>query len=90
MAVDVVVEPRHSHLTLVGARLRINPNHPSLYEPPAMFDQDDPEVAAVDRCVLLTQIEAAHMATMLRLCRGHLPSPKACDQAIELLTGKKR
>lgn len=90
MGVDAVVEPRHSHLTLVGARPRINPRHPSLYNPPAMFDQDDPEVSAADRCVMLTTIEAQLIASMLNAVRGHVPSPKAVDQAIELLTGKKR
>jgi hypothetical protein len=67
----------------------VNPRHPSLYEAPVMFDQDDPDVFAADRCVLLTKIEAAHIATLLVAARGHLPSPGACDQAIELLKGRR-
>lgn len=67
----------------------INPRHPSLYEPPVMFDQDDPDLAAADRCVLLTKIEASHIATLLNVARAHLPSPKACDEAIRLLGGKR-
>jgi hypothetical protein len=54
-----------------------------------MFDQDDPEVNAADRCVVLTQIEAQLIASLLNVARSHLPSPKACDEAISLLVGKR-
>lgn len=83
---------REHHLgnVLPLQRPRVNPRHPSLHERPVMFDQDDPEVAAADRCVLLTKIEAQLIASLLNTARAHLPSPKACDQAIELLVGPKR
>jgi hypothetical protein len=69
-------------------RPRVNPNHPSITTSTVVFDQEDPAVHAADRCVLLTQIEAQLIATLLDMARPHLPSPLACDQAIELLTGK--
>lgn len=81
---------RDHHVDNVVALHRpvVNPRHPSL-QSPIMFDQDDPEVAAADRCVLLTKIEAAHIATLLNVARGHLPSPRAVDQAIGLLRGHR-
>jgi hypothetical protein len=69
-------------------RPRVNPNHPSVTPATGVFDQEDPAVHAADRCVLLTQIEAQLIASLLNTARAHLPSPRACDQAIELLTGK--
>ena len=53
----------------------------------SMFDQDDPDVHAADRCVLLTRIEAQSIAGVLRHARRHCPSPAAVDEAIALLTG---
>ena len=64
----------------------VNPNHPSLYDRPEMFDQDK---AAPDQFVKLTKIEASHIATLLNVARNHLPSPRAVDEAIRLLGGKR-
>jgi hypothetical protein len=66
-------------------RPRINPLHPSV-TPPAVFDQAQ---AAPDRTVVLTRIEAQLIATLLRTARAHLPSPRACDEAISLLVGER-
>ena len=83
------LRPRREHSLGEVRALRppiVNPAHPSLYRSPVeMFDQDDPEVNAAHRCVLLTQAEAVRIAELLRCARGHLPSPKACDEAISLL-----
>jgi hypothetical protein len=80
-------EPRHSHVgNVIELRPRINPRHPSLQPvQTTMFDQDDPEVHAADRCVVLTEIEAQSIAGVLRHARGHCPSPGALDEALELL-----
>ncbi len=86
-----VPEPRNDHVNVVefrSRRSRINQRHRSL-QPPVMFDQDDADMNSADRCVLLTQAEAVRIAELLRCARGHLPSPKACDEAIGLLTKKK-
>lgn len=86
-----IPEPRNSHLRLVDVRGRSRSVHPSS-RPLKIFDQDlqdDPEVSAADRCVLLTKIEAQLIASLLNIARAHLPSPKACDQAIELLVGPR-
>lgn len=82
---------RDHHVDNVVAlrRPKVNPRHPSI-QAPVMFDQDDPDVAAADRCVLLTKVEAAHIATLLKVARAHLPSPKACDEAVRLLAGGGR
>lgn len=82
-----IVEPRNRHLHLVEARQRVNPPHPSTQ--PAMFDQDDPEVNAAHRCVLLTAAEAVRIAALLHSARAHLPSPKAVDEACAILTGRR-
>ena len=82
---------REHHLANVVPLQRpvgVNPRHPSVRST-EMFDQDDPDLAAADRCVLITKVEAAHIATLLNVARGHLPSPKAVDQAIRLLGGKR-
>jgi hypothetical protein len=54
-----------------------------------MFDQDDADVNAADRCVLLTKAEAVRIAALLQSARSHLPSPKAVDEACALLTGRR-
>lgn len=69
-------------------RPEVNPRHPSVTSP-GVFDQDDPDVAAADRCVLLTKLEAQLIASLLKCARGHLPSPKAADEAITLLVGDR-
>ena len=77
--------PRHRHLTLVEQR-RVSGRHPSLQPvQTVVFDQEDPEVHAADRCVLLTEVEAQSIAGVLRHARGHCPSPSALDEALELL-----
>lgn len=81
-----IAEPRNRHLQLVAQRPRINPKHPSVQA--KLFDQADPEVHAADRCVLLTQIEAQLIASLLKSARAHLPSPKAVDEAVAILMGK--
>ena len=59
----------------------VNPRHPSMYdrttEPPAAT-------------VTLTRIEAQLIASLLQVARGHLPSPKAVDDAIGLLVGDRK
>jgi hypothetical protein len=62
----------------------VNPRHPSVRA--EMFDQD---LAAPDQFVKLSRVEAAHIATLLNVARGHLPSPRAVDEAIRLLGGKR-
>lgn len=81
------VPDRHHLGNVVPLRkpVAVNPRHPSLYEPPPLFDQDDPDLYAADRCVLLTAVEAQAMKQVLRHARGHCPSPAALDQAIALL-----
>lgn len=87
------IRPRREHSLGEVRALRpveVNPAHPSLYRSPVeMFDQDDPDLAAADQCVLLTWIEAQLIATLLNTARPHLPSPKACDEAISLLRGAR-
>jgi hypothetical protein len=82
--VTPIAEPRNRHLALVEARPRINPRHPSV-RGVELFDQEDPEVHAADRCVVLTALEAQSIAGVLRHARGHCPSPGALDEALELL-----
>jgi hypothetical protein len=86
-----IPEPRNSSLTNVTPlhpRIpRISLRHPSLRTD--LFDQEDPDLAAASECVMLTKIEAQAIAGVLRHARGHCPSPKACDDAIELLMGKR-
>ncbi len=83
-------EPRNTHVNIVEfrARRRSEQRHPS-QRSPKMYDQDL-DANAADRCVVLTKIEAAHIATLLNVARAHLPSPKAVDQCIAILTGKRR
>ena len=80
-------EPRNSHVVDVRTRatLRSRRRHPST----TPFDQEDPDVNAADRCVLLTKLEAQLIASLLNSARGHLPSPRAVDDAISLLMGKR-
>lgn len=83
-------EPRRSHVDNVRTlrpAVATNPRHPSL-QPVVMYDQET-DANAADRCVLLTQPEARAIATLLRTARAHLPSPRACDDAIQLLTGHR-
>jgi hypothetical protein len=87
MRVFDLPEPRHTHVGNVVQFRRPSLRHPSMQ--PTMFDQDDADVNAADRCVLLTQIEAQLIASLLKSARSHLPSPKACDDAIEILMGKR-
>lgn len=79
-------EPRHDHVVV-----RMNPRIPKVRfrHPSQMFDQDDPDVNAADSCVILTKLEAQLIASLLNTARGHLPSPKACDEAISLLMGQR-
>lgn len=60
---------------------RINPAHPSMY---------DRAAEAPEAVVVLTRVEATAVASLLRSARAHLSSPKACDEAIELLAGRRR
>ncbi len=77
-------EPRNSHVIDIRTRAnRSRQRHPSTQ----FFDQENDNAA--DRCVLLTQIEAQLIASLLNSARSHLPSPKACDEAISLLMGKR-
>jgi hypothetical protein len=80
-------EPRNSHVVDIRTRatIRARRRHPSV----APFDQEDPNVNAADRCVLLTRIEAQLIASLLNSAKRHLPSPKACQEAIDLLMGKR-
>jgi len=80
-------EPRNSHVVDIRTRAttRSRRRHPSM----TPFDQEDPDLAAADRCILLTQIEAQLIASLLNSARSHLPSPRACDEAISLLMGKR-
>lgn len=66
-------------------RPTVNPAHPSLYDRPDLFDQ---EQTAPDPTVVLTRLEAELIASLLTTARRHLPSPKACDAAVSLLTPK--
>jgi len=79
-------EPRHDHVVV-----KSNPRIPTVRRrhPSMMFDQDSVDANAADRCVLLTQIEAQLIASLLNVARSHLPSPKACDEAISLLMGQR-
>ena len=77
-------EPRHDHVRLNPRIPTVRRRHPSM-----MFDQDSVDANAADRCVLLTQIEAQLIASLLNVARSHLPSPKAVDEAISLLVGKR-
>lgn len=52
----------------------VNPRHPSLHTPK----------------VTLTRLEAELIASLLDTARNALPSPKAVDAAIELLTGGRK
>jgi hypothetical protein len=56
---------------VVPLRPRINPRHPSLHR---------------NRDVVLTELQAQLIASLLQSLRGHAPIPNACDEAIELLT----
>jgi hypothetical protein len=78
-------EPRHSHL---GNVTPLHPNIPRLrpIKHPSMYDQ---EQDAADQCVLLTRLEAQLIASLLNSAKGHLPSPRACQEAIDLLMGKR-
>ena len=78
----LITEPRLSHVDNVHPirpAAAVDPRHPSMY------DRDDEDHNA-HTCVLLTRIEAHAIAGLLRAARGHLPSPKACDDAIQILT----
>ena len=77
---------REHHLANVVPLRRVNPSHPSLHGSPAMFDQDR---AAPDQFVKLSMIEAQLIASLLNVARNHLPSPRAVDEAIRLLGGKR-
>ena len=78
-------EPRHDHVVVKNPRIpKVRLRHPSM-----MFDQDSVEVNAASDCVLLTKLEAQLIASLLNVARGHLPSPKAVDDAISLLVGKR-
>jgi hypothetical protein len=88
MRIFELPEPRNSHVNVVELHPRIpriSRRHPSLQ--PAFFDQDVDNAA--DRCVLLTPIEAKAIASLLQSARSHLPSPRACDDAIAILMGKR-
>jgi hypothetical protein len=83
------IAPHHEHhlanVVPMHRPVGVNPRHPSLYEPPVLFDQADPEVHAADRCVILTEVEAKAIVGVLRHARGHCPSPGALNEAIALL-----
>lgn len=83
MKAPEIPEPRNRHLSVVAARQPVKRRRPS--GSPVLFNQDDPEVHAADRCVVLTEIEAQTIAGVLRHARGHCPSPGALDEALELL-----
>ena len=81
------IDGGRSNVIDLRARTKPSPRHPSMLDRDVeMFDQD---TAAADRCVLLTMVEAQAIAGLLRSARSHLPSPKACDEAIALLTPKR-
>jgi len=78
-------EPRNSHVVDIRTRAnRARQRHPSTQ----FFDQEADNAA--DQCVLLTKIEAQLIASLLRAAKGHLPSPRACEEAIDLLMRGKR
>jgi hypothetical protein len=68
-----VVEPRSN---VVALRPRVNPRHPSL------FDQDTVPASEV---VVLSRLQGQLIGSLLRALRAHAPSPRAVDEAIELL-----
>lgn len=79
-----IADPGGRHLTLVASQHVVNPRHPSLFRTiprTAMYDQDTP--------VTLTRLEAELIASLLKATRGHFPSPKAADSAIEILMGRR-
>ncbi len=82
-----IPEPNTNVVRLHPLIPRISRRHPSMR--PEFFDQEDPDLAAASECVMLTKMEAQAIAGVLRHARGHCPSPKACDDAIELLMGKR-
>lgn len=84
-----IAEPRNRHLQLVETRSRVNPRHPSV-RAVEMFDQDDADAHAADRCILVTMPEGVRIAALLQSVRHHLPSPKAVDEACAILMGKRR
>jgi hypothetical protein len=53
---------------------------------PEMFDQQQ---EPPEQFVKLTRIEAQLIASLLNVARAHLPSPRAVDQAVELLKGQR-
>lgn len=73
-----------ANVTSIRKPVAVNPAHPSVRA--EMFDQDQ---APADQSVRLTRIEAQLIASLLKVARNHLPSPRAVDQAIELLTGER-
>jgi hypothetical protein len=81
-----IPEPRNRHLVVVESRPRVSPRHPSLRA--QLFDWEDPDLAD-ENGRYLTNREIQVIAGVLRHARGHCPSPKALDDAIELLTGKQ-
>jgi hypothetical protein len=83
-----IVDPRQSHVDNVVPIRRTKPR-PRSSRPVVLFDHENPEVHAADRCVLLTLVEAKAIASLLQSARAHLPSPKACDEAVSILTGKR-
>lgn len=82
-------EPRHDHVNVIELRPRVRKQERRPPSTTEFFDQDDPDLHAADRCVVLTQIEAQLIASLLNSARSHLPSPRACDGAISLLVGKR-
>jgi hypothetical protein len=76
MGLQWIGEPRSNVIEL---RPRINPHHPSVQ--PALFDQDKP--------VTIPALQAQLIASLLKSARPHLPSPKACDEAIAILMGER-
>lgn len=78
----MITKPRHGHVDNVRPLhppVAVNPHHPSLYD----RTDEDPSSAT---CVLLTRIEAQLIASLIHVARRHLPSQRAADEAIELLT----
>ena len=69
---------RHEHHLANVHHIRTAPS-----APPTLFDQETER----DASVRLSRLEAQLIASLLKTAQSHLPSPRAVDDAIELLTG---
>lgn len=61
--------------------VEVNPRHPSMY------DRDREPAEAT---VTITVLQASLIASLLQALRAHGPSPRAVDDAIDILTPGRR